>query len=213
MDMGVACTDGRVHCLWAWPAAPAHAQCGGARRAAAMSPRNGRRTGAHRAHSLARQLKTKRRRRDLDEIHADLKPENASRLLRQEVDPDLPGCAQFYCLHCACVRRGDPGGSGGIRGPGRDGGRAPTSGWACPGPGGPRFPGRWDIVVLPGVPGLGSWSWGSGGSGRGMLRAWGVPGSWREASDPCGSTLSRSEGDPGPLGRTLPSPPSVSGSP
>lgn len=109
--------------------------------------------------------------------------------------------------------RGDPGGSGGIRGPGRDGGRAPTSGWACPGPGGPRFPGRWDIVVLPGVPGLGSWSWGSGGSGRGMLRAWGVPGSWREASDPCGSTLSRSEGDPGPLGRTLPSPPSVSGSP
>ncbi|NXS35739.1 ZN593 protein, partial [Pomatostomus ruficeps] len=66
-----------------------------------MSPRNGRRTGAHRAHSLARQLKTKRRRRDLDEIHADLKPENAARLLRQEIDPDLPGCAQFYCLHCA----------------------------------------------------------------------------------------------------------------
>ncbi|KQL61174.1 zinc finger protein 593 [Amazona aestiva] len=66
-----------------------------------MSPRNGRRTGAHRAHSLARQLKTKRRRRDLDEIHRDLRPENAARLLRQEPDPDLPGCAQFYCLHCA----------------------------------------------------------------------------------------------------------------
>ncbi|NXD94914.1 ZN593 protein, partial [Chaetorhynchus papuensis] len=60
-----------------------------------MSPRNGRRTGAHRAHSLARQLKTKRRRRDLDEIHADLKPENAARLLRQEIDPDLPGCAHL----------------------------------------------------------------------------------------------------------------------
>ncbi|NXU27292.1 ZN593 protein, partial [Thalassarche chlororhynchos] len=49
-----------------------------------MSPRNGRRTGAHRAHSLARQWKTKRRRRDLDEIHRDLQPENAARLLRQE---------------------------------------------------------------------------------------------------------------------------------
>ncbi|NWQ84593.1 ZN593 protein, partial [Columbina picui] len=84
-----------------------------------MSPRNGRRTGAHRAHSLARQLKTKRRRRDLDEIHVDLKPENAARLLRQEPDPDLPGCAQFYCLHCACVGRGRPrsrgGGPGGLK--------------------------------------------------------------------------------------------------
>lgn len=55
---------------------------------------------------MARQLKTKRRRRDLDEIHGDLRPENAARLLRQEPDPDLPGCAQFYCLHCACVGRG-----------------------------------------------------------------------------------------------------------
>ncbi|NXR46347.1 ZN593 protein, partial [Hippolais icterina] len=54
-----------------------------------MSPRNGRRTGAHRAHSLARQLKTKRRRRDLDEIHADLKPENAARLLRQDLGVPL----------------------------------------------------------------------------------------------------------------------------
>lgn len=70
---------------------------------AAMSPRSSRRTGAHRAHSLARQAKTKRRRRDLDEIHADLEPGRAARLLRQEPDPDLPGCAQFYCLHCACV--------------------------------------------------------------------------------------------------------------
>ncbi|NXC01793.1 ZN593 protein, partial [Orthonyx spaldingii] len=54
-----------------------------------MAPRSCRRTGAHRARSLARQLKTKRRRRDLDEIHADLKPENAARLLRQEGDPAL----------------------------------------------------------------------------------------------------------------------------
>ncbi|XP_009469194.1 PREDICTED: zinc finger protein 593 [Nipponia nippon] len=31
----------------------------------------------------------------------DESPETAARLLRQEPDPDLPGCAQFYCLHCA----------------------------------------------------------------------------------------------------------------
>ncbi|KAM8796101.1 zinc finger protein 593 [Eudromia elegans] len=66
-----------------------------------MSPRSSRRTGAHRARSLRRLGKGKRRRRDLDEIHADLRPEAAARLLRQEPDPDLPGCAQFYCLHCA----------------------------------------------------------------------------------------------------------------
>lgn len=85
-----------------WPSAPA--QC--SLSSAAMSPRSSRRTGAHRAHSLARQAKTKRRRRDLDEIHADLEPGRAARLLRQEPDPDLPGCAQFYCLHCACVGGG-----------------------------------------------------------------------------------------------------------
>ncbi|XP_032058170.1 zinc finger protein 593 [Aythya fuligula] len=66
-----------------------------------MAPRSSRRTGAHRARSEGRRAKTKRRRRDLDEIHADLRPGRAERLLRQEPDPDLPGCAQFYCLHCA----------------------------------------------------------------------------------------------------------------
>ncbi|XP_038023328.2 zinc finger protein 593 [Anas platyrhynchos] len=66
-----------------------------------MAPRCSRRTGAHRARSEGRRAKTKRRRRDLDEIHADLSPGRAQRLLRQEPDPDLPGCAQFYCLHCA----------------------------------------------------------------------------------------------------------------
>ncbi|XP_019403555.1 PREDICTED: zinc finger protein 593 [Crocodylus porosus] len=66
-----------------------------------MAPRSSRRTGSHRAHSLARQWKTKRRRKDLDQIHADLRPEQATRLLHQEPDPDLPGSARFYCLHCA----------------------------------------------------------------------------------------------------------------
>ncbi|KAF7242376.1 hypothetical protein EYD10_11209 [Varanus komodoensis] len=66
-----------------------------------MAPRSCRRTGSHKAHSLARQWKAKRRRRDLDQIHQDMLPENSSKLLRQEPDPDMPGSAQHYCLHCA----------------------------------------------------------------------------------------------------------------
>ncbi|XP_015267134.1 PREDICTED: zinc finger protein 593 [Gekko japonicus] len=66
-----------------------------------MAPSRSRRTGSHKAHSLARQWKTKRRHRDLDQIHQDLLPENAAKLVRQEPDADLPGSAQHYCLHCA----------------------------------------------------------------------------------------------------------------
>uniref|UniRef100_A0A6M2E5A6 Zinc finger protein 593 homolog n=1 Tax=Amblyomma tuberculatum TaxID=48802 RepID=A0A6M2E5A6_9ACAR len=45
--------------------------------------------------------KTKRRAKDIDQIHVDMQPENAEKLLNQEVDFDMPGDAQFYCLHCA----------------------------------------------------------------------------------------------------------------
>ncbi|XP_070384772.1 zinc finger protein 593-like isoform X2 [Dermacentor albipictus] len=45
--------------------------------------------------------KTKRRAKDIDQIHIDMQPEKAERLLNQEVDYDMPGDAQFYCLHCA----------------------------------------------------------------------------------------------------------------
>ncbi|KAK7904870.1 hypothetical protein WMY93_017477 [Mugilogobius chulae] len=34
-------------------------------------------------------------------IHADMKPEAAAKLLNQEVDYDITGNAQHYCLHCA----------------------------------------------------------------------------------------------------------------
>ncbi|CAH0561489.1 unnamed protein product [Brassicogethes aeneus] len=44
---------------------------------------------------------TKRRTKDLDEIDKDIQPENAEKLLKQEVDFDRPGLAQFYCIHCA----------------------------------------------------------------------------------------------------------------
>ncbi|KAG8229948.1 hypothetical protein J437_LFUL011093 [Ladona fulva] len=50
---------------------------------------------------LKKQWRTKRRKRDLDEINEDMKVENAQKLLNQEVDLDKPGFAQFYCIHCA----------------------------------------------------------------------------------------------------------------
>ena len=46
-------------------------------------------------------MKTKRRTKDADEVEEDMKPENAKKLLDQEVDYDQTGNAQFYCLHCA----------------------------------------------------------------------------------------------------------------
>lgn len=63
-----------------------------------------RRTGAHRAHSLARQMKAKKRRPDLDEIHRELRPQSLSRAkpeLDAEPDPDLPGGGLHRCLACA----------------------------------------------------------------------------------------------------------------
>ncbi|KAH6925049.1 hypothetical protein HPB50_027407 [Hyalomma asiaticum] len=42
--------------------------------------------------------KTKRRAKDLDQIHVDMQPENAEKLLNQEVDYDMPGDAQRYFM-------------------------------------------------------------------------------------------------------------------
>lgn len=61
-------------------------------------------TGAHRAHSLARQMKAKRRRPDLDEIHRELRPQGPTRPKpdpNAEPDPDLPGGGLHRCLACA----------------------------------------------------------------------------------------------------------------
>ncbi|KAL0969567.1 hypothetical protein UPYG_G00229200 [Umbra pygmaea] len=51
--------------------------------------------------SIGKTWKTKRYTKHLDEIHADMKPSNAAKLLKQEVDHDVTGSAQHYCLHCA----------------------------------------------------------------------------------------------------------------
>ncbi|KAG0703706.1 Zinc finger protein 593 [Chionoecetes opilio] len=50
---------------------------------------------------LKKRWRTKRRKRDLDQIDGDLKEENTAKLLHQEVDEDKPGGGQHYCLHCA----------------------------------------------------------------------------------------------------------------
>nr|XP_022289199.1 zinc finger protein 593-like [Crassostrea virginica]XP_022289200.1 zinc finger protein 593-like [Crassostrea virginica]XP_022289643.1 zinc finger protein 593-like [Crassostrea virginica] len=50
---------------------------------------------------LKEKYRTKRKTKDLDEIHDDMKPEKSQKLLKQDVDFDKPGAGQFYCLHCA----------------------------------------------------------------------------------------------------------------
>jgi len=50
---------------------------------------------------LKKGWRTKRRTKDLDQIDQDLQPENAEKLLKQDVDYEKPGLAQFYCVHCA----------------------------------------------------------------------------------------------------------------
>jgi len=42
---------------------------------------------------------TKRRFKDIDQIHDDLKV--SDKFLNQEKDDELPGQGQYYCLHCA----------------------------------------------------------------------------------------------------------------
>ncbi|XP_046845847.1 zinc finger protein 593-like [Xenia sp. Carnegie-2017] len=47
-----------------------------------------------------KKYRTKRRTKDIDEIHRDLEPENSAKLLSR-FDPELPGSGQHYCLQCA----------------------------------------------------------------------------------------------------------------
>ena len=62
----------------------------------------GRRKGTFAKHkSNHRNMKTKHYKRDIDQIHHDLKPENQIKLLNQPIDEDLPGFGQFYCINCA----------------------------------------------------------------------------------------------------------------
>jgi len=48
-----------------------------------------------------KKCRTRKRTKDLDQIHEDMKPENGKKLVFTEIDNDLPGGGQFYCIHCA----------------------------------------------------------------------------------------------------------------
>ncbi|XP_048769203.1 zinc finger protein 593-like [Ostrea edulis] len=50
---------------------------------------------------IKEKYRTKRKTKDLDEIHDDMQPEKSQKLINQEKDFDKPGAGQFYCLHCA----------------------------------------------------------------------------------------------------------------
>ncbi|KAL9548081.1 hypothetical protein MBANPS3_005863 [Mucor bainieri] len=48
-----------------------------------------------------RKQRTRAYTRDLDQIADDLKPENVDKKKNQEIDTDLPGLGQHYCVECA----------------------------------------------------------------------------------------------------------------
>lgn len=50
---------------------------------------------------LKKKYRTKRRTKDLDQIHEDMQPKNAAKLKSQACDMDLPGSGQYYCIQCA----------------------------------------------------------------------------------------------------------------
>lgn len=54
---------------------------------------------------IQRKYRTKRYMRDIDQIHGDIQPENAGKFEKPELDPELPGQGQFYCIQCAYVFR------------------------------------------------------------------------------------------------------------
>lgn len=47
-----------------------------------------------------KEQKTKRKTKDLDQLYDDCKPERAEKLQNQEIDYDLPGKGQHYCVPC-----------------------------------------------------------------------------------------------------------------
>ena len=50
---------------------------------------------------IKEKYRTKRKTKDHDQIHDDLKPGTREKLLNQEVDHDKAGSGQHYCITCA----------------------------------------------------------------------------------------------------------------
>jgi bud site selection protein 20 len=55
----------------------------------------------HKGNKVLRKFKTKHKTKDIDEIHEDLKPANRNKIVNQEVDIDVAGGAQHYCITCS----------------------------------------------------------------------------------------------------------------
>ncbi|KAI9752684.1 MAG: hypothetical protein M4579_005522 [Chaenotheca gracillima] len=57
-----------------------------------------------------RRSKTKRRTRDLDQVHADLRsPKHLAKHTSAKAAEDLPGLGRYYCVECAKWFEGDAG--------------------------------------------------------------------------------------------------------
>ena len=50
---------------------------------------------------IGKSRKTKRYQRDIDQIVNDIQPQNIIKFNNLEIDEDLPGLGQFYCVFCA----------------------------------------------------------------------------------------------------------------
>ncbi|OMJ08002.1 Zinc finger protein [Smittium culicis] len=49
---------------------------------------------------ISKKYRLKRKTKDLDQIQQDLLPESKEKLEKQELDADLPGEGQYYCIEC-----------------------------------------------------------------------------------------------------------------
>ena len=49
----------------------------------------------HKAH-----FKSRNQPKDFDQLHADIKPTNAGKFMNPDIDEDLPGFGQYYCISC-----------------------------------------------------------------------------------------------------------------
>lgn len=50
---------------------------------------------------IKKKYRTRRRMKDIDQIHEEMQPKKTGKL--QAEDSDLPGSGQHYCIHCAYV--------------------------------------------------------------------------------------------------------------
>eukprot|EP01132_Coremiostelium_polycephalum_P006193 gene6193-7713_t len=65
----------------------------------------GRYSGHGGTHTKNKQYKkarsTKNRSKDIDQVYEDVQPGNIEKRSKFELDPDLPGMGQFYCVYCS----------------------------------------------------------------------------------------------------------------